>query len=77
RVRGRRLERRGGCGARAGVLVFQRHGTDVPVGAYDIGGGWRDSGGGQGLGVEWGGFGGGHEIPREVVEGVGEFLRRV
>ena len=68
-----------GWPARAGLPVFQSHGTDDPLLAYDIAERLRDSLRGHGLRVEWRGFRGGHEIPMEVVEGVGEFIggRRV
>jgi len=63
-----------GWPARAGLPVFQSHGVDDPLLGYDIAERLRDTLRRHGLRVEWHGFGGGHEIPVGVLEGLGTFI---
>jgi len=63
-----------GWPARAGLPVFQSHGVEDPLLRYDVAERLRDTLRGHGLRVEWQGFGGEHEIPGEVLEGLGSFV---
>lgn len=63
--------------ARAGLPVFQSHGTDDALLPFGAAVRLRDQLRAAGLDVEWHEFAGGHEIPPRVLAGVGAFLGRV
>ncbi|RMH33602.1 MAG: hypothetical protein D6690_11680 [Nitrospirae bacterium] len=63
--------------ARRGMPVFQSHGTDDPILAYEVAQQLREAFRAGGLEVEWHEFRGGHEIPLLVLERLGLFIRRV
>lgn len=63
--------------ARRGMPVFQSHGTDDPILAYEVAQLLRDALRAGGLEVEWHEFRGGHEIPMVVLERLGPFISRV
>lgn len=62
---------------RAGLPVFQSHGTQDPILPYVMAERLRDELTTAGLAVEWHSFRGGHEIPEPVLEQLGRFLMRV
>ena len=64
-------------GKRAGLRVFQSHGTQDPILPYAMAERLRDELVKAGLSVEWQSFRGGHEIPQPVIKRVGEFLVEV
>jgi phospholipase/carboxylesterase len=64
-------------GKRAGLRVFQSHGTQDPILPYMMAERLRDELVKAGLSVEWQSFRGGHEIPQSVIKRLGEFLVEV
>ena len=62
---------------RKGLPVFQSHGTDDPLLSCGVAQQLRDAFIAGGLEVDWNEFRGGHEIPIQVLEQMGRFLRRV
>ncbi len=62
---------------RSGLPVFQSHGTDDPLLSCNVARQLRDAFMGGGLEVDWNEFRGGHEIPIQVLEELGRFLRKV
>ncbi len=62
---------------RQGLPVFQSHGTDDPILAFSMAQQLRDHIKTAGLPVSWVEFRGGHEIPIQVLEGLGTFLQSV
>ena len=60
--------------ARAGLPVFQSHGTDDPILPYDTATQLRDTLRRHELPVTWHEFRGGHEIPFPVLDRLGSFL---
>ncbi|MDT7043287.1 hypothetical protein [Candidatus Nitronereus thalassa] len=60
---------------RTGLSVFQSHGTDDPLLSCGIAKSLRDLMVEHGLSVEWHEFRGGHEIPFDILERLGLFLR--
>jgi len=62
---------------RAGLPVFQSHGSQDPLLPFELAAELRDAMTAAGLAVDWLEFPGGHEIPLEVVERASAFLRRV
>jgi phospholipase/carboxylesterase len=63
--------------ARAGLPVFQSHGTADPILPFAMAERLRDFLTEAGLSVEWVTFRGGHEIPRPVLAALSRFLVRV
>ena len=63
--------------ARAGLPVFQSHGSEDPLLPFAVAETLRDKLTAAKLAVEWTPFRGGHEIPLPVLRGVGAFLGRV
>jgi phospholipase/carboxylesterase len=61
---------------RQGLQVFQSHGTDDPILAFSMAQQLRDHIQTAGLPVSWVEFQGGHEIPIQVLDGLGTFLRK-
>ncbi len=59
---------------RAGLPVFQSHGTDDPILPFDAAAHLRDALRRHGLPVTWQEFRGGHEIPLPVLDELGAFL---
>ncbi len=62
---------------RAGLPVFQSHGTQDPILPYVMAERLRDELTKTGLSVEWHSFRGGHEIPEPVLRALGIFLATV
>jgi phospholipase/carboxylesterase len=62
---------------RQGLPVFQSHGTDDPILAFSMAQQLREHIQLAGLPVSWVEFRGGHEIPIQVLEGLGTFLQSV
>lgn len=62
---------------RKDLPVFQSHGTDDPILAFSMAQQLRDHIQTAGLPVRWVEFQGGHEIPVQVLEGLGSFLQNV
>lgn len=62
---------------RAGLPVFQSHGTHDALLPFAAAERLRDRLRAAGLEVEWHEFAGGHEIPPRILAGVGDFLHRV
>jgi phospholipase/carboxylesterase len=62
---------------RQGLPVFQSHGTDDPILAFSMALQLREHIQSAGLPVSWVEFRGGHEIPIQVLEGLGTFLQSV
>jgi phospholipase/carboxylesterase len=62
---------------RQGLPVFQSHGTDDPILAFSMAKQLREHIQLAGLPVSWVEFRGGHEIPIQVLEGLGTFLKSV
>jgi len=62
---------------RKDLPVFQSHGTDDPILAFSMAQQLRDHIQTAGLPVSWVEFQGGHEIPIQVLEGLGTFLQDV
>jgi phospholipase/carboxylesterase len=62
---------------RKDLPVFQSHGTDDPILAFSMAQQLRDHIQTAGLPVSWVEFQGGHEIPIQVLEGLGTFLQNV
>jgi len=62
---------------RKGLPVFQSHGTDDPLLSCAVAQQLRDAFIAGGLEVDWNEFRGGHEIPIQVLDQLGLFLRRV
>lgn len=62
---------------RAGLRVFQSHGTRDPILPYVMAERLRDELKQAGLAVEWHPFRGGHEIPEPILSRLGEFLASV
>jgi len=62
---------------RKGLPVFQSHGTDDPLLSCAVAQQLRDAFIAGGLEVDWNEFRGGHEIPIQVLDQLGRFLRRV
>ena len=62
---------------RKGLPVFQSHGTDDPLLSCGVAQQLRDAFIAGGLEVHWNEFQGGHEIPIQVLEQLGQFLRKV
>jgi len=65
-----------GMGSTKGVPVFQSHGTGDPLLSFEAAEQLRDAMREAGLSTEWIPFRGGHEIPMQVLEGLGRFLSR-
>jgi phospholipase/carboxylesterase len=63
--------------ARAGLPVFQSHGSGDPLLPYRMAERLRDLLTAAGLAVEWVPFRGGHEIPPAVMAALGAFITRV
>ncbi len=62
---------------RQGLPVFQSHGTEDPILAFSMAEQLRGHLQAAGLSVTWVEFHGGHEIPVQVLDGLGNFLRDV
>jgi phospholipase/carboxylesterase len=62
---------------RQGLPVFQSHGTDDPILAFSMALQLREHIQAAGLPVSWVEFRGGHDIPIQVLEGLGTFLQSV
>ena len=62
--------------ARQGLPVFQSHGTQDPLLAFDTAEHFRDMLMKGGLPVDWHPFQGGHEIPYVVLDGLKSFLNK-
>lgn len=62
---------------RAGLPVFQSHGSQDPLLPFELAAELRDAMTAAGLAVDWVEFPGGHEIPLEVVQHASAFVRRV
>ncbi len=60
---------------RQGLPVFQSHGTDDPILSFSMAQQLREHIQTAGLPVSWVEFRGGHEIPLEVLQGLGAFLQ--
>ncbi|MGB5811906.1 MAG: hypothetical protein WBG86_15310 [Polyangiales bacterium] len=56
------------------VPVFQSHGRRDPILSFEAAEVLRDTMTGCGLDVRWSPFGGGHELPASVIEGLGAFI---
>ena len=63
-----------GMGMRNGLPVFQSHGRQDPLLAFDAAEMLRDTMQGRGLAVQWLPFNGGHELPPSVIDGAGRFI---
>lgn len=63
-------------GKRAGLPVFQSHGTQDPILPYVMAERLRDELTRSGLAVEWHSFRGGHQIPEPVLQRLSLFLTR-
>ena len=66
-----------GMSGRAGLRVFQSHGTQDPLLSFRAAEELRDEMLDAGLDVQWVGFRGGHELPRTVLDGLGRFVSDV
>jgi phospholipase/carboxylesterase len=64
-------------GKRAGLPVFQSHGTQDPILPYLMAERLRDEFITAGLAVQWHSFHGGHEIPEPVLSRLSGFTRKV
>jgi phospholipase/carboxylesterase len=64
-------------GKRAGLPVFQSHGTQDPILPYVMAERLRDELIAAGLTVQWHGFQGGHEIPEPVLSRLSGFTTKV
>jgi len=64
-------------GKRAGLPVFQSHGTQDPILPYVMAERLRDELTHAGLSVEWYSFRGGHEIPEPVLNRLSGFITKV
>ena len=62
---------------RQGLRVFQSHGSDDPLLSNGVAQQLRDTLIAGGLDVEWHEFRGGHEIPVQVLNSLGLFIRKV
>ena len=62
---------------RKGLPVFQSHGTDDPLLSCTVAKQLRDALIAGGAQVDWNEFRGGHEIPPQVLDNLGRFLRKV
>ena len=62
--------------ARKALPIFQSHGRRDPLLPFDAATRLRDMLGAKGCDVDWVEFGGAHEIPADVLQGLGAFLRR-
>lgn len=72
-----RHEWRPAVAKRAGLPVFQSHGTQDPILPYEMAERLRDELIQAGLAVAWQSFRGGHEIPEPVMRQLGPFLTKV
>jgi len=63
-----------GMASRRNMPVFQSHGVHDPLLSFQAAEQLRDEMRDAGLSTEWVPFRGGHEIPMEVLEGLGRFL---
>ncbi|MDF0642683.1 MAG: dienelactone hydrolase family protein [Nitrospira sp.] len=72
-----RHEWRPAVAKRAGLPVFQSHGTQDPILPYEMAERLRDELTQAGLAVAWQSFRGGHEIPEPVMRQLGAFLTGV
>ncbi|BFU94681.1 MAG: putative Carboxylesterase [Nitrospira sp.] len=72
-----RHEWRPAVAKRAGLPVFQSHGTQDPILPYEMAERLRDELIQAGLAVAWQSFRGGHEIPEPVLRQLGSFLTTV
>jgi phospholipase/carboxylesterase len=63
-----------GMVSKSGVPVFQSHGLHDPLLSFQAAEQLRDEMRQAGLSTDWIPFGGGHEIPMPVLEGLGRFL---
>jgi phospholipase/carboxylesterase len=63
-----------GMASKPGVPVFQSHGLHDPLLSFQAAEQLRDEMRESGLSTEWAPFRGGHEIPMQVLEGLGRFL---
>jgi phospholipase/carboxylesterase len=70
-------EWRSSVGKRAGLPVFQSHGTQDPILPYVMAERLRDELTHVGLSVEWLSFDGGHEIPDPVLNRLSGFITKV
>ena len=61
---------------RRGLPVFQSHGRRDPILSFEIASRLRDQLSSAGIAHEWMEFGGGHEIPPDVLARLGAFIRR-
>ena len=64
-------------GKRAGLPVFQSHGTQDPILPYVMAERLRDELSKAGLSVEWHSFRGGHQIPEPVLERLSGFITKL
>ena len=64
-------------GKRAGLPVFQSHGTQYPILPYVMAERLRDELTLAGLSIEWHSFRGGHEIPDPILNQLSEFITKV
>lgn len=62
---------------RQGLRVFQSHGTDDPLLSCHVAQQLRDALTAGGIDVEWHEFRGGHEIPMQVLDRLGHFIRTI
>jgi len=72
-----RQEWRPAVGKRAGLPVFQSHGTQDPILSYAMAERLRDELAKAGLAVEWHSFRGGHEIPESILVRLGAFITKI
>ncbi len=72
-----RQDWRPSAGKRAGLPVFQSHGTADPILPYAMAGRLRDELIAAGLTVQWHSFPGGHEIPEPVLSRLSGFITKV
>lgn len=63
-----------GMSSRRGLRVFQSHGTHDPLLSFPAAEQLRDEMHAAGLKNEWIAFRGGHEIPMQVLDGLGRFI---
>ena len=63
--------------SRKGLPVFQSHGSDDPILSSVVAQELRDMLKAEGLSVEWHEFRGGHEIPMNILDHLGGFIREV
>jgi phospholipase/carboxylesterase len=72
-----RQDWRPSVGKRAGLPVFQSHGTQDPILPYVMAERLRDELMAEGLTVNWNKFQGGHEIPEPILARLNGFVTKV